>query len=195
MLASITPLGERGRNRRWGLTATAFLIGSAVAGALVGSLLGAVGALLIPGSLGVPPRLAALALAIIGALALDVAGAVPGPARQVDERWLEEYRSWVYGAGYGAQLGAGVLTVVTSAATYAMLLAALLAGGAGRGAVVVGVYGAIRGLTPLAAAHVRSPRQLVALHRGLARSRSVSERAGAVALAAVLALAVAGSVG
>ena len=106
MLASITPLGERGRHGRWGVTVTAFLIGSGVAGALVGALIGAAGTLLIPASVGSQPRLAALALAALAALTLDASGTVPGPARQVNERWLDEYRGWVYGLGYGAQLGA-----------------------------------------------------------------------------------------
>ena len=53
---------------------------------------------------------------------------VPGPRRQVNERWLDEYRGWVYGLGFGAQLGLGVTTIVTSAATYVALFAALLSG-------------------------------------------------------------------
>jgi hypothetical protein len=195
MLASITPLGERGRHRSWSVTVTAFLLGSAAAGALLGALIGAVGALLIPASVGSQPRLTALALAALAALALDASGTVPGPARQVNERWLDEYRGWVYGAGFGAQLGAGVFTVVTSAATYAALLAALISGGAARGAAVVGAYGVIRGLTPLAAARVRSPGQLLALHRALGRSRALSARGGLLVLTAVLAVAVVGSVG
>jgi hypothetical protein len=195
MLASITPLGERGRHRSWSVTVTAFLLGSAAAGALLGALIGAVGALLIPASAGSQPRLAALALAALAALALDASGTVPGPARQVNERWLDEYRGWVYGAGFGAQLGAGVFTVVTSAATYVALLAALISGGSARGAAVVGAYGVIRGLTPLAAARVRSPGQLLALHRALGRSRALSARGGLLVLTAVLVVSVVGSVG
>ena len=75
-----------------------------------------------------------LAAVLLIALAVDLRpGAAPGPRRQVNERWLDEYRGWVYGAGFGAQLGIGVTTVVTSAATYAALLAALLAGSAAGG--------------------------------------------------------------
>ena len=195
MLASITPLGERGRHGHWGVTVSAFLIGSGVTGVLIGALAGGAGALLIPASVGAQPRLAALALSVLVALGLDASGAVPGPGRQVNERWLEEYRGWVYGLGYGAQLGAGVLTVVTSAATYVALLAALISGGAGRGAAVVGLYGVLRGLTPLAAARVRSPGQLVALHRALGRSRVSAARGGMLVLAAVLAVSLAGSIG
>jgi hypothetical protein len=195
MLASITPLGERGRHGNWGVTVGAFLIGSGVTGALVGALAGAAGTVLVPASVGAQPRLATLAFGALAALALDGFGVVPGPARQVNERWLDEYRGWVYGLGYGAQLGAGVLTVVTSAATYVALLAALISGTAGRGAAILGLYGVIRGLTPLAAARVHSPGQLVALHRALAGSRAIAARGGLLALCAVVALSVTGSIG
>jgi hypothetical protein len=180
MLASITPLGERGRHSRWGITVTAFLLGATAAGAGAGAILGAIGSLVLPrghGSL----RLSVLAGAIAVAIALDVAPrAVPGPRRQVDERWLDEYRGWVYGVGYGAQLGVGVTTIVSSAATYVALLAALLAANPAAGAIILGGFGALRGLTPLAAARVRSQRELVAFHRGLERWRGVA-RWGAVA--------------
>jgi hypothetical protein len=96
---------------------------------------------------------------------------VPGPRRQVDPGWLDRYRGWVYGLGYGAQLGLGVTTVVTSAATYAALAAAFLTGSALGGAVVMGCYGLVRGLTPLAAAGVRSTRGLIAAHAALERWR------------------------
>ena len=46
-------------------------------------------------------------------LAVDLSNrTVPGPRRQVDERWLDRYRGWVYGVGYGSQLGLGIVTVV-----------------------------------------------------------------------------------
>ena len=43
---------------------------------------------------------------------------LPGPRRQVDERWLHRYRGWVYGVGFGFQLGFGLLTVVTTSTVY-----------------------------------------------------------------------------
>src|SRR5690348_4733571 len=137
MLASITPLGERGRRSTWGVTLTAFALGASLAGAAVGALLGTLGDLAIPHA-STRARLIALAVAAGLALALDLARTVPGPRRQVNERWLDEYRGWVYGLGYGAQLGLGVTTIVASAATYLMLGAAFLSGGALAGAIVVG---------------------------------------------------------
>ena len=188
MLASITPLGERGRRSKWWVTVTAFLIGATAAAAGAGALLGALGAVVLPGRPGIGVLVAAIGVAIV----LDgLPVAVPGPRRQVDERWLDRYRGWVYGAGYGAQLGVGVTTIVSSAATYVALLAAFLTASAAAGAIVLGCFGLVRGLTPLAAAGVRSPRQLLEFHRALARWRAPA-RWGAVATQAgmlVIALA------
>jgi hypothetical protein len=190
MLASITPLGERGRHSHWSVTVTAFLLGALGAGALLGAALGLAGFTLLDG---VSPiaRLVALAVALLAAVGLDAGPwRVPGPRRQVDERWLDRYRGWVYGLGYGAQMGAGTATVVTSAATYVALLAAFESAAPAGGAVIVGVYGAIRGLTPLAGAWVRTSQQLIAFHAGLDRARAGAARAGTTVLAAAVALVV-----
>jgi hypothetical protein len=190
MLASITPLGERGRHAHWSITVTSFLLGATAAGALAGGLAGAAGSFGLFDSLGAHTRLLALAVAVSIALALDVGPRrVPGPRRQVNELWLDEYRGWVYGLGYGAQLGAGLTTVVSSAATYVALFAAFLSAAPGRGAVIVGCYGALRGLQPLLAAGVRSPRQLVALHTTLQRWRAPAALLANACLLAMLAAA------
>jgi hypothetical protein len=194
MLASITPLGERGRQATWGVTVTAFLIGSTAAAAAAGALAGAAGATVVPASVSAHARLAAFAVTVLCAIVLDArAGRVPGPRRQVDERWLDTYRGWVYGLGYGAQLGVGITTVVTSAATYVALIAAFLTVDAGHGALVVGCFGAVRGLTPIAAARVDRPDRLMAMHALLERWRAPSRRGGVASLAAILAVAVTGS--
>jgi hypothetical protein len=188
MLASITPLGERGRRSRWGITVSAFLVGATAAGAGAGAVLGVLGSILLPAH----RTLAVLAGAIAVAVVLDgLPRAVPGPRRQVDERWLDRYRGWVYGAGYGAQLGLGVTTIVSSAATYVALLAAFLTASAWAGAIVIGCFGAVRGLTPLAAAGVRSQRQLLNFHRGLARWRGPARWGALAAQAGMLVLALA----
>jgi hypothetical protein len=193
MLASITPLGERGRHSHWSITMLAFVSGSVVAAALFGAALGGAGALVLSGAIETV-RLLVLAAALLAAIALDLRSrGVPSPRRQVNERWLDQYRGWVYGLGYGAQLGVGVTTVVTSTATYVALLAAFLSAGVAGGALIVGSYGAIRGLTPLLAVRVRSPEQLLALHAGLRRARSLTARASLVLLGAALVLAIAGA--
>ena len=191
MLASITPLGERGRNGHWTITVTAFAIGALGAAALLGALLGAAGSLLV-GGLSIGVRLAALAGALLIAVALDAgADRIPGPRRQVDERWLHRYRGWVYGLGYGAQLGAGVATVVTSAATYVAILAAFVCADPLRGALVLGGYGAIRGFTPLVTASVRTPAALMSFHARFQRAGLLASRAGTALLAAGVVVAVA----
>jgi hypothetical protein len=192
MLASITPLGERGRQSRWGVTITAFVLGATFAGVAAGAVLGWLGGL---AGLSSNTRLAVVLVALAAATVLDLLPRpLPGPRRQVDERWLDEYRGWVYGAGYGSQLGLAVTTVVSSAATYVALMAAFLSASPGAGAVVLGCFGAVRGLTPLTASGVRSQRELLDFHRGLARWRGRA-RWGAVAAqggALLIALAVAG---
>jgi hypothetical protein len=192
MLASITPLGERGRHNRYRLTAAAFLIGAAGAGAVGGLVLGVLGALILPG-LSFELRLSVLAIALAAAIALDARGAVPGPRRQVNEQWLDRYRGWVYGVGFGVQLGIGVVTIVTSAATYVALLAAVLSADPAAGALILGLYGLLRGLTPLLAARSRTPHQLMALHARLARASAPVARGSLVALVAMLILSMAGA--
>jgi hypothetical protein len=188
MLASITPLGERGRHSTWGVTVTAFLLAATVAAAGAGAALGALGSVVPP----VHSRLSVLLVAIAVAIVLDgLPRTVPGPRRQVDERWLDRYRGWVYGAGYGAQLGVGVTTIVASAATYVALLAAFLTASAPAGALAVGCFGAVRGLTPLAATGVRSQRRLLEFHRALARWRAPARWSVVAAQAVMLALALA----
>jgi len=196
MLASITPLGERGRQATWGITVSAFLLAATVAGMALGALAGAVGELVVPTVIDAQGRLLILAVAAIAAIALDArGGALPGPRRQVDERWLDRYRGWVYGLGYGAQLGLALTTVVASAATYLALVAAVLSASAARGALILGCAGLVRGLTPLAGWRVHSPARLVSVHRRLADWRQ-TVRVGAIAgLTVILVVAAAGSVG
>ena len=37
---------------------------------------------------------------------------LPVHYRQVNERWLDQFRPWVYGAGFGWQIGAGLATYI-----------------------------------------------------------------------------------
>jgi hypothetical protein len=193
MLASITPLGERGRNNRFAVTATAYVTGSLLAGAALGAALGALGmaARWALGS-GRPVEIAALAslaaTAAVG-IAFDAVAQgrhLPTIHHQVDERWIDRYRGWVYGAGFGLQLGTGVVTVVTASATYVTFAAAFFSGSWAGGLLVGALFGLVRALPMLATAGVHDPGALVRLHRRLARGAEPARVAGLAAQAAVV---------
>ncbi|MEO8477136.1 MAG: hypothetical protein ABI572_08810 [Actinomycetota bacterium] len=163
MLGSITPLGERGRNRRWGITVTTYVIGSALGGVAIAAALGGLGAAIGLGDLSVAARLGTLAAMVILGLAFDLhlgGSHLPSVRRQVNEEWMVRYRSWVYGLGFGVQLGLGVVTIVTTSAIYAMLLAATLSGSAATGALIGGVFGFVRAAIVFTVAGVQRPEQL-----------------------------------
>lgn len=190
MLTSITPLGERGRGFRWGITFAFMLVGSTAGGALLGGALAALGGLVLGAVDGGDwARVAVLGalLATGAALELGVLGLrVPTVRRQVDERWLGAYRGWVYGVGFGFQLGAGVVTVVSTAAIYVTFAACLLSGEVVLGLAIGGTFGLLRTATVAAAAGVSDPPALQALGARLSRWEP---RAGWLAVASELALA------
>jgi hypothetical protein len=195
MLGSITPLGERGRRSRWAVTMTAFVAGSVAGGAAFGAALGWLGALgraafgWTPGG-----RLLALGVAVLVGAVFDLrllGATLPTVHRQVDERWLDRYRGWVYGVGFGVQLGLGVVTIVVTAAIYATFAAAFLSGSAARGALIGGAFGLFRAATSFSVARVRSPGQLALVDARLRRLDRPSRRATTALEVAIAAAAVA----
>jgi len=190
MLASIHPLGERARGRRWGITVSAFIAGAGAAGAGAGGLLGLAGAT-VRDRVGLPlgPVVAIVVAAVVAGIALDlrVAGLrLPTVHRQVNEDWLNRYRGGVYGFGFGFQLGLGVVTIVTTATVYLTFALAFLAGSAWAGLAIGAAFGLVRGASLLLAAGVQTPQQLSALHQRLQRWAPLSRR---VTLATQLAVA------
>ncbi len=166
MLASINPLGERARNQRYTTTVAAYIVGSTVAGAILGGVLGFVGAPVAG------PEVALTAVALLAAAGILFDGRrlgtrVPGPRRQVDENWLVTYRGWVYGAGFGVQVGLALVTIVTASATWVAFGCALFCASAPAGAVIGATFGLSRALPILAAARVRDPSNLRRLVRRL----------------------------
>ena len=189
MLASITPLGERSRGSHWTLTATMYVAGAIAGGAAVGLLAGELGSLLL-GTVAPRSRLALVTVAIVVGLGWELSGrSLPGPRRQVDERWLDGYRGWVYGAGFGVQLGAGVATVVVSSAVYAVLIAAFGSASLVGGLAIGAAAGALRGMTVLAGAGVQTPQRLVAFHRNMRRLHAPVRTAALCAQLAIAGLA------
>lgn len=168
MLASITPLGERGRGFSWPVTVSAFAGGAVLAAGLAGALAGALGSL-APGGTWRTGVALGVVVAALGVDAGPLRRRLPTTRRQVNEDWMTRYRGWVYGVAYGGQLGLGLVTVVTSAAIYAAALGTLLCGSIEAGALVGGAFGLTRALTQLTTARVTSPDRLVGLHRTLGR--------------------------
>jgi hypothetical protein len=170
MLSSMTPLGERGRGRRWATTATAYLIGSVVGGSMLGAALGGLGSLLPsrPGPAVVGGTIVAAALAGV-LLDLRVGGlSLPTLHRQVNETWLTEYRGVVVGAGWGFQLGLGVATIMTTSLVYLTWVVALLTTSALGGLVVGATFGLARGLPIVAMRGVFDASRRAAVHRRMA---------------------------
>jgi sulfite exporter TauE/SafE len=193
MLSSITPLGERGRGRRWTTTATAYLLGSVVGGSLLGLALGALGSLL---DVRTSIALAVIAgVALIGVLLDTKAGrvALPTVHRQVNETWLSEYRGVVVGWGWGFQLGLGVVTIVTTSLVYLTWVAALLTGSPAGGLLVGLVFGLVRGLPIVAMRNVDEPVRLAAVHRRMAGWAQPANRLALAFQVAIAATAIAGA--
>jgi hypothetical protein len=192
MLGSITPLGERSRNRRWGVTVGAYLVGSTLGGALIGGVLGQLGSVLpATDGMAVGVRLGLLAAAAAVGLAFEMRLGglrLPTVRRQVNQDWISAYRGWVVGLGFGLQLGMGVVTIVTTSTVYVMLLAAFLSGGAGSGAVVAGTFGLVRASVLLSVAGVTRPEQLGRVD-ALLRRWDGRARQAALAAAGVLTVA------
>jgi hypothetical protein len=192
MLSTITPLGEAGRRHRYGYTAAWFILGAVLGGATLG-LLGAVLAagvgafdLSAEAALGATALLAAITIASD----LNVGGfRLPSHTRQVNESWLDEFRSWVYGGGFGWQIGVGLATYVTTAAVYLMLAMAALTGEPLTAFGIVTGFGFVRGLAVLLGRRLTSPDRMMALHRRLEELLPTAQRAIVLVQAAVLAVA------
>lgn len=180
MLTSINPLGERGRHQRYGITVTAYIVGSTLGGALVGAVLGALGS---PFGTTTAWIVAILVLAIVGLL-LDArvfGWRAPGPHRQVNEDWLTNYRGWVYGAGFGAQLGGAFATIVSASITYVAFACALGSGSALGGAIVGGTFGLMRAVPLVIGVRAKTPHALRTLLRRVEAGRPRVARAALVA--------------
>lgn len=194
MLSSLAPVGESTRNGRWTVTAGTYVVGAALGGAATGAVLaGGLRPLVLHA--GGSARLLLLAAAAAVGVATDLltdrrGRRLPGPRRQVDRAWLDTYRGWVYGGGFGLQLGLGWTTVVPRSVTYAWMAAAALSGAVGTGIAIGVTYGLVRSLPLLLTAPVRTGPALRELHRRLDVLRRPVDTAvmGAQALVAVVAV-------
>ena len=182
MLSTITPFGERGRGHRYGATAAWFVVGAVLGGATLGAALAglAVGA----GAIGLghhrPLAVGVVAVAALAAAGIDrgvFGDIIPLLRRQVDDRWLGRYRSWVYGAGFGWQIGVGLTTYIMTAAVLLVgVIAVVSASPIVAGALGV-LFGLTRGLAVFLSRRASSPARLRELHRRIDEAREPVRRA------------------
>jgi len=193
MLSTITPLGEQVRHNRYSTSVAWFVLGATLGGATLGAatavLAAGVAALDLSGEARV--GIAAVLAAVTVASDLALGGfRLPSHTRQVNETWLDQFRSWVYAGGFGWQIGVGLATYVTTSAVYLMIgLAALTASPLVALAVVTG-FGFVRGLAILLGVGLTTPEKMMALHRRLDELLPAAQRAIVALQAVVLAVAV-----
>lgn len=189
MLSSIHPFGERSRNNTFGRTATAHVAGSALGGTALGLVFGSLGwALLRLVDLSIEIRTALIIVAALGALVVEATSRerlLPSRTRQVNENWIQTYRGWVYGGGFGAELGFGISTIITTPLVHLLVVSMVLVGSISAAALLGVVFGLVRGATVLTAHRVDSPEALRHFHHRLDALRARS-RSGAVASLALV---------
>jgi Cytochrome C biogenesis protein transmembrane region len=196
MLASINPLGERGRNSRFGITLATYTVASVAGGAALGALLGLAGGALRASVSLSPEATATFVVVLCAAAVLFDAGVfglrVPTIHRQVNEDLLDGYREWVYGSSFGFQLGLGVVTIVTSATVYLAFALTVLTGSALAGLLVGAVFGASRASPMVLVSRVHDPYQLRQLLERLERRAPLARRGTLVLLSLVVAVCIVG---
>ena len=198
MLSSIHPFGERSRNNSFGRTASAHVIGSALGGLTLGVLGGTVGLAL---NLVLDTTSAARVWLVAGfallSLVLEATSRerlMPTRSRQVNENWIQSYRGWIYGGGFGAELGFGLSTIITTTLIHLLVVAMVLVASFPQALVLGLTFGTVRGATVLAGRSIDSPEKLRLFHKQLDIYRDRS-RSGAVAsLAIATAIGLAGAI-
>ena len=168
MLSTITPISERAKGHSYRATATWFVIGATAGGVTLGAVMSllAVGVHALPAS-SAGLEVAALAAALVAGVSDAGVGGLRLPIhrRQVNERWLDRYRPWVYGAGFGWQIGSGLATYITTAAVYLMIVLGALTGAPAVAFLIGTLFGLLRGLAVLLTRSQTSPTLLRAFHR------------------------------
>lgn len=163
MLTSINPISERGRQHRYGVTSAWFITGAVLGGMTLGLATAVLAQGVKAAGIGLNVRFmlgASLALLTL-LLDLGLLGVkLPVIRRQVNERWLDEFRGWFYGVGFGWQIGVGVATYVMTAAVGLLVILAALTAQPGTAMAICVLFGLIRGSWVLLTARVRTPEGL-----------------------------------
>jgi hypothetical protein len=180
MLATITPMGQRGRGHSYRATVGWFMAGSTVGGVILGA-----GMLALSWGTHALSLTAGVVVAIVVGASLVAAvsdvglGGVRLPVhhRQVNERWLDLFRPWVYGAGFGWQIGTGLATYIMTAAVYLMMVDAAFAVGPGVALALGVLFGLVRGCAVFLGRGITSADSLQGFHRSFQRHRQLVRRA------------------
>ncbi len=191
MLSSIHPFGERSRNNSFRFTVGAHILGSALGGLALGAVAGLIG-LVVTGvaSPSDTVRIGLVAAFSVAALVLEATSQerlLPTRTRQVNENWIQSYRGWVYGGGWGAELGFGISTIISTTLVHLLVVAMVLIGSFWASLLLGLVFGTARGASVLAARSVDSPERLRTFHHRLDAYRARS-RTGAVAALGIASL-------
>ena len=180
MLSTITPIAEAGRGHNFRVTSIWFVIGSIGGGLTLGGLMA--GLAIWAANSGLSPAAASsvivMAALVTAASDARVAGLrLPRHDRQVNERWLDRYRSWVYGIGFGWQIGTGLGTYIMTAGVYLLILMGALSGRPLFALALGAVFGLIRGLAVYLNVGSDSIERLLAFHADFESHRDAIRRA------------------
>lgn len=172
MISTITPVDERGRGHRFGVTATWFTLGGVAGGATLGAAM-ALGAWLVSltgASTSLTVGVFACAALLTVASDVGLGGfSLPIHARQVDETWLRRLRPWAYASGFGWQIGTGFATYIMTSAVYLTAAAGVLSADP---LVALGIgtfFGTVRGLLVFVAVRATDHARLQRLHATIDR--------------------------
>lgn len=190
VLTSLNPMAERSRGHRFWSSATYYVAGALIGGALLGCAC-AVGAAAVGLlSAGSTLRLGLAAAAALIGFASDArlfGRSLPIHPRQLNEQWLTSYRRWIYATGFGVQIGLGFATYIMTAAVYVLTALAVFTADPVLAFVICLSFAAVRGISIIVAAGLRTPDRL--LRRGAQLERwsgvSIAVAIGAQAVAAV----------
>jgi cytochrome c biogenesis protein CcdA len=168
MLSTITPMTEVAKGHRFRVTAWWYVVGATLGGLSLGLLLAGPAALFGRLTLPEETRLLVVALgALVGVMSDGrlFGFQLPGHDRQVNERWLDRYRSWIYGVGFGWQIGFGLSTYIMTAGVYLLVVSAVASGSVFGAVLLCTLFGVIRGLAVFSAADITSQDSMADFHR------------------------------
>ncbi len=177
MISSITPMAERSKGHRFGVTATWFTLGGLAGGVTLGAGM-ALGAWAVAaGGIGKSVTVAVFGVAALVTVASDLelfGFRLPIHPRQVNETWLPRLRPWAYASGFGWQIGCGFATYIMTGAVYLTVAAGVLSADPVVAFALGVLFGTVRGLCVFTALGADDPASLRRLHATIDRFTSVS---------------------